>query len=54
MFCSKKALQRLSHKHERYLRLIHENYVSNFIALLVKSIEKLIHQGFYSFPDTGL
>ena len=30
MFCSKKALHRLNNIHERSLRLIHQNYISNF------------------------
>ena len=32
--------------HERSLRLTHEDYVANFIALLVKPNEKSIHQNF--------
>ena len=32
--------------HERSLRLTHEDYVANFIALLVKANEKSIHQNF--------
>ena len=44
MFCSKKALQRLNNKHERYLHLIHQDYVSNFTTLLVNANEKSIHQ----------
>ena len=30
MFCSKKALYRLKNMHERSLRLIHQDHVSNF------------------------
>ena len=32
--------------HERSLRLTHEDYVANFIAILVKANEKSIHQNF--------
>ena len=35
--------------HERSLRLTHEDYVANFIALLVKPNEKSIHQNFLAF-----
>ena len=44
MFCSKKALHRLNNIRERFLRLTHQDYVSNFISLLVNANEKSIHQ----------
>ena len=44
MFCSKKALHKLNNIHERSLRLIHQDYVSNFVKFLVsaKKIKKCL------------
>ena len=44
MFCSKEALHRLNNIHERSLRFIHQDYVSNFVTLLINANEKTIHQ----------
>ena len=49
MFCSKKAFHRLNNVHERSLRLIHQDYVSNFITLSVKVSEKSTHQNCLKF-----
>ena len=49
MFCSKKALHRLNNIHERSLRVIHQDYVSNFVTLLVNANEKFIHQKWLEF-----
>ena len=43
MFCSKVALHRFNNMHERFLRLIHQDYVSNFITLFVNANEKSIY-----------
>ena len=48
-FCSKKALHRLSKIHERSLRHIHQDYVSNFGTLSGNVNEKPSHQKFLEF-----
>ena len=37
MFCSKKALHRLNNKHESSLHLMHQDYVSNIITVLLNT-----------------
>ena len=44
MFCTKHFIGRTNSIHERYLRLIQQNYVSDFKVLLENANEKLVHQ----------
>ena len=44
VFCSEKGLHRLNNKHERSLRFIHSDYISNFIVLSVNANEKSIQK----------
>ena len=44
MFCSGKSLHRLINIQERYLQLKHQDYVSNFITLLVNGNEKSLQE----------
>ena len=44
MFCSKEVFHRLNNIHERYLRLIHQDYISNFVTFLINANEKSVHQ----------
>ena len=49
MFCSKEALRKLNNRHERSLRFIHQDYVSNIGTLLVNANFKLMHQKYLEF-----
>ena len=49
IFCSKETLHRLNDIHGRFLRLIYQDYVSNFVILLVNANEKSIHQNRLEF-----
>ena len=42
LYCLKEALHRLNNIHERFLCLIHQDYVSRFVTLLANAT--LIHQ----------
>ena len=44
MFCTKRFLSRINNIHERCLRLIQQNYRSEFERLLDDANEKLVHQ----------
>ena len=44
MFCTKRFLRRINNIHERSLRLIQQNYRSEFERLLENANEKLVHQ----------
>ena len=44
MFCTKRSLRRLNNIHERCLRLIQQNYRSEFERLLENANEKSVHQ----------
>ena len=50
MFCTKRSLCRINNIHERCLRLIQQNYRSEFERLLENANEKLIHQKCIGFP----
>ena len=44
MFCTKRSLRRINNIHERCLRLIQQNYRSEFERLLENANEKSVHQ----------
>ena len=44
MFCTKRSLRRINNMHERCLRLMQQNYRSEFERLLEKANEKPVHQ----------
>ena len=44
MFCTKHSIGRINSIHERCLRLIQQNYTSDFEVLLENSNEKPVHQ----------
>ena len=44
MFCTKHSIGRINSIHERCLRLIQQNYTSDFEVLLENSKEKPVHQ----------
>ena len=44
MFRTKYSVSRINSTHERCLRLIQQNYTSNFEVILENSNEKLVHQ----------
>ena len=44
MFCTKYSIGRINSIHERCLRLIQQNYTSDFEVLLENSNEKPVHQ----------
>ena len=44
MFCTKHSIGRITSTHERCLRLIQQNYTSDFEVLLENSKEKPVHQ----------
>ena len=44
MFCTKHSIGRISSIHERYLRLIQQNYASDFEVLPENANEKPVHQ----------
>ena len=44
MFCTKHSIGRINGIHERCLRLIQQNYASDFQVLLENSNEKPVHQ----------
>ena len=44
MFCTKRSISRINSIHERCLRLIQQNYNSDFKVLLENSNEKPVHQ----------
>ena len=44
MFCTKHSIGRINSIHERCLRLIQQNYASDFEVLLENSNEKSVHQ----------
>ena len=44
MFCTKRSIGRINSIHERCLRLIQQNYTSDFDVLLENSNEKPVHQ----------
>ena len=44
MFCTKHSIGRINSTHERSLRLIQQNYTSDFEVLLENSNEKPVHQ----------
>ena len=44
MFCTKHFLRRINNIYERCLRLIQQNYISEFERLLDNANQKLVHQ----------
>ena len=44
MFCTKISINKINSIHERCLRLIQQNYISDFEVLLESANEKPIHQ----------
>ena len=44
MFCTKRSLRRINNIHKRRLRLIQQNYRSEFERLLENANEKSVHQ----------
>ena len=44
MFCTKHSISRINNIHERCLRLIQQNYTSDFEVLLENANEKQFHQ----------
>ena len=44
MFCTKHSIGGISSIHERWLRLIQQNYTSDFDVLLENANEKPVHQ----------
>ena len=44
MFCTKHSIGRISSIHERYLRLIQQNYTSDFEVHIENPNEKPVHQ----------
>ena len=44
MFCTKRSLRRINNIHERCLRLIQQNYISEFERPLENTNEKSVHQ----------
>ena len=44
MFCTKRSLHRINNIHEGYLRLMQQNYRSEFERLLENANEKSVHQ----------
>ena len=44
MFCTKHSIGRINSIHERWLRLIQQNYASDFEVLLENANEKPVHQ----------
>ena len=50
MFCTKLSLRRINNIHERCLRLIQRNYISEFERLLENANEKSFHQKCIELP----
>ena len=54
MFCRKRSLCRIINIHERRLRLLHQNYLSEFERLQENANEKLVHQKCIDFLLVGV